>query len=178
MVAVLFQDTLQHLVLSKLHAVLALNILVLILLGYQYHISWFFLIFSFLIQVWQLNNKVLRNIAWYSLIHVFHTALNISQTFFVLCDIKLLLFALLLIMSTRYLNSDTCSIGLSWMVIVVIFVFLSLFLACYTWFHWAAICFYFENELCFHVILKYHFQFDWCSQGHLQTRVDQFLYLQ
>ena len=46
------------------------------------------------------------------------------QTFFVLCDIKLLLLALLLITLPRYLNSDICSVGLLLIVIVVIFVFL------------------------------------------------------
>ena len=39
LVTVPFQDTLQHLVLNKVHAMVALNILVLVMLGYhQYHI--------------------------------------------------------------------------------------------------------------------------------------------
>ena len=33
-----FQDTLQNLVLSKVHTVLALNILAVLVIGYQYHI--------------------------------------------------------------------------------------------------------------------------------------------
>ena len=48
-----FQDTLQHLVLSKVHTVLALNILVVYTTD-RVSVS-FFLI---LVQVWQLNNKV------------------------------------------------------------------------------------------------------------------------
>ena len=70
-----FQDTLQHLVLSKVHTVLALNILVVYTTD-RVSVS-FFLI---LVQVWQLNNKVLRNIAWYNLINtcISHSYLNIS----------------------------------------------------------------------------------------------------
>ena len=46
---------------SKNPAMLALNILAALLIGYQY--------IFILVQVWQLNSKVLINIAWYSQIN-------------------------------------------------------------------------------------------------------------
>ena len=57
-----FQDTLQHLELSKVRTMLALIILVVLLQDIN-------IIFSDPCPSLQLNNKVLRNIAWDSLIN-------------------------------------------------------------------------------------------------------------